>query len=149
MGDVRYIYEQANGMWWEYRYRSIGETVGNILLNYILGKLFGVYGIIVATIITIFFVNYLYGAKIIFKSYFKSENIVQYFTRGLYYAVTATVAAAITYLITINIPFSILGFICRLLICLLIPNIILYLLLFKTTEYSEAIPWLLVRIKKT
>lgn len=149
MSDVRYIYDQANGMWWEYRYRSIAETIGNVLLNYVLGKFFGVNGIIIATILTIFFVNYLYGAKVIFNSYFKNESIVQYFIQGLYYAGTAVVASAITYLITINITFSIAGFICRLLICISVPNIILYLLLFKTKGYSDSVPWLLARIKKT
>jgi O-antigen/teichoic acid export membrane protein len=148
MGDVRYIYEQAKGLWWEYKYRSIAEAVSNLVLNYVLGKLFGVYGIILATIITIVFINYIYGAKVIFKSYFTSENIMQYFKSGAYYAITAFLACVVTYFCTRHIPYTILGFIFRAIICVILPNVILFLLLFKSKEYATAKNWISIRIKR-
>ena len=146
LGDVRYIYEQAKGMWWEYRYRSIAETLGNIMLNAILGKLFGIYGIIAATIITLFFINYFYGAKIIFKSYFKNESIAVYHKQNALYTLSASIASLITYFSTSWMEYSILWIIIRLLICLILPNIILFLLLFRSNEYRDTLPWLKKRI---
>ena len=146
MGDVRYIYEQANGMWWEYRYRSIFEAIGNITLNWCLGKLFGIYGIIAATIITLLFINYFYGAKIIFKSYFVNENIADYFRQGLLYTASAVCAASITYFVTRTISFSFVGIVIRLLVCIFLPNIVIFLFLCRTREYKDTIPWIKKRI---
>ena len=147
MGDVRYIYEQAKGLWWEYRYRSIAETIGNIALNYILGRFFGVYGIIVATILTLFFINYFYGAKVIFKSYFSNQNIVQYFLQNSIYAVATFVACLVTYLATAFIPYTWLGFCSRLVICLLVPNVVMFIVLFKTNMFRESYYWVKTKIR--
>lgn len=141
MGDVRYIYEQAKGLWWEYRYRSIAETVGNIFLNYFLGKFWGMHGIIIATIITLFFINYFYGAKVIFKSYFTNQNIVRYFLQNSIYTVAALAACFITYVATVFIPYTWLGFGARLIICLMVPNIVMFIVLFKTTMFKESYAW--------
>ena len=51
LGDIRALYSSAKGIWWEQRYRAIGETLMNLALNIILGRLFGVHGIILATMI--------------------------------------------------------------------------------------------------
>lgn len=141
MGDVRYIYEQAKGLWWEYRYRSIAETVGNIFLNYFLGKFWGMHGIIIATIITLFFINYFYGAKVIFKSYFTNQNIVRYFLQNSIYTVAALAACFITYVATVFIPYTWLGFGARLIICVMVPNIVMFIVLFKTTMFKESYAW--------
>lgn len=147
MGDVRYIYEQAKGLWWEYRYRSIAETVGNVFLNYLLGRFFGVYGIIIATILTLFFINYFYGAKVIFKAYFVKQNIHQYFLQNGLYALTAICACVITYLMTIYIPYTWWGFGVRLLLCLIVPNVVLFVLLFKTKMFRESYSWMKTKIR--
>ena len=58
VGDIRAMYSDAAGLWWENRYRAIIESVVNIVLNYFLGKIWGVYGIILATLISLFVINY-------------------------------------------------------------------------------------------
>ncbi len=74
VGDVRSIYYSTTGMWWEMRYRSIVETVANLILNIVLGYLFGINGIILATVISLFLFNFLWGASIVFKNYFGLEK---------------------------------------------------------------------------
>lgn len=147
MGDIRYIYEQANGLWWEYRYRSIMETLSNIILNYLLGLFFGVYGIIIATICTLFFINYFYGAKIIFKTYFKNQSIKSYFIQNGLYALTTMIACFVTYIITVNIPYTWTGFGTRLIISLIAPNLIFLILLYKTTTFKESFTWIKSKIR--
>lgn len=148
MGDVRYIYEQAKGLWWEYRYRSIAEAIGNIILNLVLGKLFGIYGIIIATVLTLFFINYFYGSLIIFKHYFVRQKISDYFLQNGYYALTALISCVCTYVATMNMPFSIVGFILRMIVCLILPNVVLLLLLFKTPMFKETYVWLKQRVSR-
>lgn len=147
MGDVRYIYEQAKGLWWEYRYRSIMETVSNIILNYFLGLFFGVYGIIIATICTIFFINYFYGARVIFKLYFKNQNILDYFMLNGVYAITTIIACFFTYQICANISYTWLGFILRLIIVLIVPNVIFFVLLHKTKIFRDSFIWIRTKFK--
>ena len=47
------------------------EAVANLILNFILGKYFGITGVLLATIITIFVFNYLQRNTVLFKCYFK------------------------------------------------------------------------------
>lgn len=59
IGDIRAMYSDAIGLWWENRNRAVIEMIMNILLNFILGKLYGVYGIVLATIIPLVTVNFI------------------------------------------------------------------------------------------
>lgn len=75
--DIPSVYSAANGLWWEHRYRAIVETICNLVLNIGLGKLYGVLGIIVATNISVFLCNFVWGTLIIFKNYF---SVKKYYT---------------------------------------------------------------------
>ncbi len=100
IGNMKYLYNTANGLWWELRWRAILETVANVALNIILGKYWGVNGIIAATLISLFLFNFCWGSTILFKAYFQMENLWTYFGYHLrYFAVTAIICAA-TWFIT-------------------------------------------------
>ncbi len=79
LGDIRAIYYSATGLWWEMRYRSIFETVGNLVLNIVLGYLFGINGIIAATTISLLMLNFIWGTNIVFKNYFGKDKIMTYY----------------------------------------------------------------------
>jgi peptidoglycan biosynthesis protein MviN/MurJ (putative lipid II flippase) len=148
MGDIRYIYVQAKGIWWENRFRAIAESIANLVLNYFLGKYFGVYGIIAATLISLFLINFCYGSQIIFKHYFTKQKISDYFGRNAIYALVTLVAASITYFLCTLITFdSLIGFIIKIAVCIVVPNIIYFLIYFKTKQFKESIPWLLDKFK--
>ena len=150
MGDIRYVYEQAKGLWWEYRYRSILEAIANIVLNFVLGKFFGVYGIIFATIITIFVINYFWGAKIIFKEYFVNQKISEYFLQNIIYFIVMVVTSFITLYCCKFVPYSFVGLGIRGIICLIVPNFLRWIILKHNKRYKEAMPWFLnkLNIKK-
>lgn len=84
LGDVRTVYMTSTGLWWESRYRSVMETISNLVLNILLGKLFGVIGVIIATIISLLIVNFGYGSHIIFKYYFQNGKAKQYYLTHIY-----------------------------------------------------------------
>ena len=92
-GDMRWIYHQGAGLWWKARYIVIAEIVCNVVLNILLAKYFGVLGIILATLISLFFVNFLGGAWILFKEYFKNGRLGEFFAdQALYFGVTCILA---------------------------------------------------------
>ena len=147
MGDIRAVYADANGLWWENRYRSILEVICNISLNYLLGKYFGVIGIISATLISLFFVNFLYGSTIVFKYYFTSQKISEYYLSHFGYLAVTAVIAGITYYICSLVHMSDwMTLIVRLVICALLPNIIYLGFYWAVPQTRESMKWLKVRI---
>lgn len=131
MGDIRGVYSEAKGLWWENRYRAVIEVLANLVLNFVLGKFFGVYGIIIATLISLFVINFLWGSSIIFKYYFTEIKMSEYYLFHLLYIGVTSVCCFLSWLICsfINIT-GVLGLILKLLICFLLPNsiyIVVYL----------------------
>jgi len=137
MGDIRSTYSSGSGLWWEGRYRAIFESIANLVLNFILGKLFGLPGIILATIISLFTFNFIYSSKILFKHYFTNISAADYFKRNAFYAFVTIINCIIVYSICyyVNIG-GIFGFCLKFLICLLVANVIYFLCYYKTKSFK-------------
>lgn len=139
MGDIRAVYSDAKGLWWENRYRAIAESIANVVLNFVLGKIWGIYGIIIATLISLVIINYIYGSQILFKYYFTQVSVKDFFKRHIEYIITTVAIAVITYYICNKILLNgILEIIVKLCICLIIPNIFYYLIYSKTKIFKES-----------
>lgn len=146
MGDIRSTYSSANGLWWEQRYRAVGETVLNLVLNITLGKRFGVHGIIMATIISLFLCNYLWSVSITFNLYFGKERQKQYYLYQFRQTVAVVVTGTLTYLLCTLLPFShpLEQLAARGLLCVVVPNLC-YLAAFRKTEEFQYTKRLLLR----
>lgn len=143
MGDIRSVYAEANGLWWFNRHRSVCEAVANVILNYVLGRFFGVNGIIAATMISLFVFNFLWGSNIIFRQYYIGISIREYFlTHGLY-AVTTLVSCTAAYLLCIRVPVEnlILNMGCRLMICGVVAVICYFAAYHRTKYYKMCLAW--------
>ncbi len=106
LGDMRSIYYNATGMWWEMRWRSIVETISNLVLNIGLGYFFGINGIVLATTISIVLFNFIWGASIIFRCYFGKDKLPKYYLYQLRYLLNTVVICLITYIACSVISFS-------------------------------------------
>ena len=140
LGDVRSMYATAKGLWWDMRYRAIGETLLNVLLNIILGKFFGVYGIIAATIISLFFCNYLWAVNITFRLYFSLDRRKDYYrTQGLHTLLTLA-ACLLSYaacsLFSPAQPIAAVAV--RAAVCILVPNAVFFLAYRKSDRFRYA-----------
>lgn len=138
LGDIRCIYTDANGLWWEHRYRSIVEFILNVLLNVLLGKYFGIYGIIMATIITLVVCNYFWGTFITFRCYFEKDSRNEYFKYQAKYSIVSLIICALSYFVCSFIDFdsTFATIAIRALICTILPNIMYILIYCKTDEYK-------------
>lgn len=74
IGDVQAQYFDAAGLWWNGKWRGIIEAIANLILNIGLGYKFGVIGIVLATILTILFINFPLSTYYTFKYYFKRNG---------------------------------------------------------------------------
>ena len=140
LGDIRTLYSSANGLWWQQRYRAIAETILNIILNIILGKFYGIYGMTLATIISLFLCNHIWGVFIIFSNYFGITKIKDYYIYQVKQSTLSMVIGLLTYVVcslTI-ISNSLLNLFVRSIICLVIPNISFYLVYRNSEHYRYA-----------
>ena len=127
MNHIRNQYIFGRGMWWEMRIAYLAESVGNLVLNIFLGKLFGITGVLIATILTIFFCNYLMGNAVLFREYFKEQSIKQFYKQQGYYLFICVGIGAIVYFVCQNVTENL---ILRGMMCLVIPNL-LFLIFYK------------------
>jgi len=142
MGDMKYLYNTANGLWWKLRWRAIIETILNVVLNILLGKLWGVYGIIAATIISLITINFIWGTTILFKEYFKLDRLFQYYKYQIVYLIVTVVICAITYYISnvlITVEGLMLGFIVKAIVSLTLSVFFYWIIYFKTDIFRQAI----------
>lgn len=158
-GDICWVYEESAGLWWECRYIMLGEAVANIILNIVLCKFFGVTGIILATVFSVFTSNMILFPRVIFREYFKNGKIGEYRMDHLLYALTMLLAAGISFLFCrvalplcmidrSNLMMCILCLGGRLLICSSIWLLVAWLLWHRTERYKNAVAWIRGVIRK-
>ena len=90
-GDMNSLYFNASGMWWDGKYRAIAESLLNLIGNFMLVKLLGIYGIILATVISTT-VGHYWNGQFLFKLYYKNNKAVKYF---LFEGMIATISISI------------------------------------------------------
>lgn len=146
VGDMRSIYVLVKGLWWHQRYRSIFEAVCNIILNIILAKFFGIYGIIIATIITLLFIHTIWSSWIVFTNYFEQRHMMEYFKYQLKYTLGTILVAILTYFIcklyySENMLFVL---IVRFVICVVFSNFI-YFIIYKNSQELRSVRQILFK----
>ncbi len=149
MNNIRNQYIIGTGIWWKLKYSNIAEAFGNVILNLVLGKLFGITGIIIATIITIFVFNFLWRTIILFKTYFKGMSLQDFFINHFYWFMCAMAAAIVTWGICSRIHVNtILQLFINGVICVIVPNVILLVLFCKTRQFSNGKQFVLQMLKR-
>ena len=147
MGQIRAVYADGAGLWWENRYRIILEAVSNIILNYLFVQKWGVNGIILATAVSLFLFGFICSAIVTFKYYFRQGTAV-YFKSQFYYAlVTAVNGMAVTGICGLFQGSIFKEFVVRVMICCTVSPLLFYLAYFKTEIYNQTKHWFAVRIK--
>ena len=166
MGDIRWVYFEGAGLWWQARYIALAETLANICLNILLVRYFGVLGIILATLITLFFIDFIFSARLLFQKYYCNGKIREFFGDHIrYFLVTALLAVPCIYVcnaltavmakttvagtsnITASITFGFLELLFRLLICTVLAVVGYFLVYHHTTQFKEAKEWVMSRFR--
>ena len=120
----------------------IGMTM-NIVVSLILVQYCGLVGVILGTIISQT-LQMLLKAKLLFNGYFNSGS-GKYLLLMLECFALFVIEELLTYIICISLPVSniYLLFICKIVICIIIPNLINYAIFHKTEEYDYFIKLIL------
>lgn len=122
IGQIRAAYATASGIWWEFRYLQIGEMIGNFSLNLLFGYFWGMKGIILATIITVFIFSFVGTGKKTINIYFQ-KGAKEYFVNCVIYSIATILGAALTYTICLFVHGSdFMVLLLRMAICCVVPN---------------------------
>lgn len=147
--DMRNVYMDAIGLWWEARYRSILECVANLICNILFGYLWGVTGVIMATLVTYVIINLTYGTKILFDNYFYEESLWKYLWSQIKYFIVTCIALIVCYWICQYISGNVLMVLfIRTIVCIVLPNIIFILVYKKNKDYIFAKQFILLVLSK-
>jgi O-antigen/teichoic acid export membrane protein len=130
------IYRDTTGMFKETRFVLLIAAVINLVLSVILGRNYGLFGILLATAIARMLTNMWYEPFILFKTYFKKSPIL-YFKRQAIYCMIAVGCGFITYFLSRMLnSISVFSLILKLILCMIVPNVIIVALFFRTKEFE-------------
>lgn len=151
-GDINSIYYHASGLWWEGKYRSVFEAILNLVLNYYLGVRYGLFGIIIATIISFSVVN-IYGASIVFTKYFKNKKYYIYILENLFFLFVTSLSCYVTYFLgntfigILDISSDLINLLVFLMICITLPNVIMLLIYGCFSQYRKNVSYVFWALK--
>ena len=113
-------------------------------------KVWGLYGVILATIITLVAINFIWGAHILFKYYFK-RNMNEYLKTQIRHALYTILSCLLSLILCNMFGQGIFNFILKGIVCIVIPNILFIIIYRKNNLFKEAklfITHLVMIIKK-
>lgn len=139
IGDVISLYIQSAGLWWKVKYVYLLNAVSNIIMNYVLVRLYGVFGIVLATIITGLVFGGFQLCRILYREYFKEYSFAKYLCRILLYFCVTCAVGGLTYAICVFVgEKGLTAFIIRVIICSVLPNIMFFAVYKRTRIFNEA-----------
>lgn len=147
MRTVFNIFKDAAGIWVEDRIVPIIQAISNIVLSIIFLRIFGLSGVFLGTIISSLIVWVYSYPKFVYKKLF-NKNYVCYYLELIKEIVIFCIICIITYFCIklFNFDNLIIELVIKGIICLLLPNILLYILFRNSFEYKYFVYLLKVRI---
>lgn len=130
-------YKDAGGIWWEDRFRPYTMMITNIIGNFVLVQIIGIYGVILSTILAMF-VSWPWEIHVLFKHIFKISTL-EYYKSLIIYIVCAVVICIVTWLLCQILPDGFGGLILRAVVCVIVPNALFVLLFCKKKEFSKSL----------
>lgn len=130
------LYKDAAGIWHEDRFRPLVTALANLGMNLIMVQFWGLYGIILSTIISMLFVGMPWLMKNLFTVIFHN-NPTKYIIKMIVYifVAIADVAICVGILNVLTFDSLISTMIVRLVVCAIIPNISFFIIFRKSKEF--------------
>ncbi|NME83745.1 oligosaccharide flippase family protein [Clostridium sp. SM-530-WT-3G] len=131
-------YKDAAGIWHTDRFRPLVTSVSNLIMNLVLVQFWGVYGVLLSTVIATLFIGMPWLVHNLFSTLFGRDKIKIYLSKQFTYGVVILAANYVCYRVcaTVDIDgIAKIGF--NLIICFIIYNLIFVLFFRKSKEHQE------------
>lgn len=145
-GDMRWIYFEGAGLWWKARYFVIAEILANIMLNILLAKYWGVLGIILASLFSLFFIDFKNGKLWLFFADHGKYLLATVVLAGLCFYACEQVSVVVAAWFTGSKVGQLVALALRLIICTVVSVLGYWLAYHRTEQYKEAKRWVLLRM---
>ena len=133
-------YKDAAGIWHEDRFRTLITAFVNLVMNLIMVKFIGIYGVILSTILSMLFVGMPWLLYNLFTVLFEKKQLMPYLKRLLFYVVVVFLSTFITYYICNLFDQSdILLILIRGVICIIVPNVIFFIAYHSMKEFKHSV----------
>lgn len=134
------LYKDAGGIWHEDRFRPLVTAIANLSMNIIMVQFWGIYGVLLSTVLSMMFVGMPWLLCNLFNTLFDQNQLKPYLYKLFIYTVTALVSDIIVMLICNLINFGLITTILlRLFVCVSIPFVIYITLFHKSIEFRQSI----------
>ncbi|MDD4808764.1 MAG: oligosaccharide flippase family protein [Bacilli bacterium] len=130
------VVKSAAGLYDKDKHITIIHSIANLIISIILVQYIGLLGVFLGTILS-GLISQIFKPFIIYRELF-NEKITSYFKRQFKYIISLITTLYITYIATENIVLENIyfNFLLKTLICIILPNIILYIMHHKTDEFK-------------
>lgn len=130
------IYKDACGLFWKGKLRPVFSAITNIVLSLVLVKYMGIFGVILASIISRFITTWWFDPYLVYKNIFNKSPMsyyLKYFEYLLVVVLTAFFTKYILGFIVLNQMYTLL---LKGVLCVIISCVIFCVLYSKTTEFK-------------
>lgn len=133
-------YKDSAGIWHEDRFRPLVTAGANLALNLIMVQFWGIYGVLLSTVLSMLFVGMPWLLHNLFTVLFSKEQLPIYLKKLLLYAVVVFLSCVVCVFVCNFINFSNWGtLIIRAVICCIIPNVIYFIAYHHTIEFKQSL----------
>lgn len=98
------MYKDAAGIWHEDRFRPMATAVVNLTMNLILVHFWGIYGVLLSTVLSMLFVGMPWLMKNLFSTLFAGQQMQPYLMKLMQYTLVSAVVCAVSYLLGSLVP---------------------------------------------
>lgn len=148
MREVNQTFLNGLGLFWHMRYKSIAESVINLVISVVLVHPFGISGIFIGTFVSTILTCFWVEPYILFRYAF-SRSLNWYFLQYGANALLTAAAGYFTWYLCTWIPGEgIAVFLKRMMVCAVVPNVIFYIVFRNTSEFVFFQNFLRSRIKR-
>lgn len=131
------VFKSAGGLFLQDVYKPYVEVIVNLIISVILVQKYGILGVLIGTLISTIFVVTWIEPWVLFKYGFH-KSPAKYFRRYSLYAVITLMCIFGTQALCELVNFgSLVGFICKILIVLVVPNLFIILCFGRTKEFRR------------
>ena len=140
MNRVICTYKDAAGIWHQTRFVPLANAVVNLTLNLILVQFWGLYGVLLSTVIAYAVIEIPLFSYNLFLTVFDPSGMKEYFRNLLYYVAVTLVSCGITLAVCLPFKFNDIALLfVRGSICILIPNVIYYMAYRRKEEFAGCV----------
>ena len=130
-----WIFREANGLFEKVRYLVLIRALCNLILSFVLGKLYGTFGILLATVLSLLLTSFWYEPKILYGAVFGEKCFKYWIKQGKHIAVTIC-AFLISYCVCYLFDGTIISFAIKAIIIVSITFGLFFVVNIKTKELS-------------